>query len=361
MPLLLLAALLVPAAPGCGKKGAPQAPLRTLPEPVTGLRVRQVGEQVVLSLERPSSHTNGTPLAPDAALEILMTAREPVPRTAAEVLASPAVRWTVPISQWDDYARERRMEVGLRLSSIASALELPEGAAALKGRKLSFVVGVVEQERLRSPSAKVITLKVCEPPPPPAGVSARPDEAGIIVTWDLPAGTGTPGAGYHVYRQPVGAGALAGAALTTEPLRDPPFLDTGYVPGQAFRYVVRAAAAGDPTCESAGVSSEQVTWVDRFAPAAPEGLAAVEEDGAVRLFWRPNREPDLLGYRVYRGEGPDGPLTPLTTEPIQGTTWTDTSAVRGIVYSYAVGALDRANNESPLSERATGQVEADSR
>jgi len=312
---------------------------------------------VVLSLERPSSRTDGTPLPAHAELEILMTAREPAPREAAEVVAAPAVRWVVPFASWNDYVRGRRMEVGLKLASIASAMELPGGPGAMAGHTLSFVVGVLEQGRRRSPSAKIGTLKVCEPPLPPTGVSARPEEAGVRVTWEA-AATGSARAGFHVYRQAEGEGAMAEIALTTEPVVESFFLDTGYRQGEASRYVVRAVASGNAACESGGMTSESVAWVDRFPPAAPEGLAAVEENGAVRLFWRPNREPDLLGYRVHRGEGPDGPLTALTVEPILGTTWTDTSAAPGIVYSYAVAALDRENNESPLSERVPGQVEA---
>ncbi len=41
---------------------------------------------------------------------------------------------------------------------------------------------------------------------------------------------------------------------------------------------------------------------DREAPAAPQDLTATGRDRHVDLAWRPNAEPDLLGYRVYRAE-----------------------------------------------------------
>ena len=40
------------------------------------------------------------------------------------------------------------------------------------------------------------------------------------------------------------------------------------------RYVVRAVARGMPQCESADGVSPPVAWLDRFPPAAPQGLAA---------------------------------------------------------------------------------------
>src|SRR5262249_61255650 len=121
----------------------------------------------------------------------------------------------------------------------------------------------------------------------------------------------------------------------------------------------RAAVAGQPRCESSGAVAENVAWGDTFPPGARQGLAAVEEHGTIRLFWRPNRESDLKGYRVYRAEGPTGELLAVTQDLVTATSWTDTTAQPGIVYSYAVTALDGAQppNESPQSERAVEHVE----
>src|SRR5262245_50907763 len=71
--------------PACGKKGSPLPPLRLLPEMVKGLRAHQVGDRITVALQRPVHRTDGSPLGEDAELEILLSAREPVPRTAREV------------------------------------------------------------------------------------------------------------------------------------------------------------------------------------------------------------------------------------------------------------------------------------
>jgi len=99
--------------------------------------------------------------------------------------------------------------------------------------------------------------------------------------------------------------------------------------------------------------------VDTFPPAPPEGLAAVVENGAIRLFWRPNREPDLHGYRVYRTEGGGAEWKLLTPDEITTTSYTDRDVTAGVVYSYAVTARDGAvpPNESGKSQPAVETME----
>jgi fibronectin type 3 domain-containing protein len=72
------------------------------------------------------------------------------------------------------------------------------------------------------------------------------------------------------------------------------------------------------------------------------------------LIWEPNTEKDLAGYLVLRGES-GGPLSPLTKEPIQETTYRDTTVRPGTTYEYAVVAVDNAPtpNRSDYSNRVT--------
>jgi len=343
-------------SPGCGKKGPPMPPLRVLPQPVKDLAVRQAGDQVVLSFRRPSTRTDGTPLPEGSVAVVLMSAREPAPRGPREVIESPALSWTIPASRFTDYAQGGTLSVPVGLTSIATGLELPGGAGSLPGRTLSFVVQVREPGRRRSLPDGVGRLTVCAPPLPPARVQAVPEEPGVRVSWDAPA-EGPPRAGYQLYRREAVAGSEA-QALSAAPVETPPFMDSSFTPGRRYRYEVRAVARGSAQCESSGAVSPAVAWIDTFPPAAPQGLAAVQEQGKIRLFWRPNREADLRGYRIYRADG-DGELHRLTEDPVQATSWTDTTAAPDIVYSYSVTAVDGAQppNESPKSERATERLE----
>ena len=89
--------------------------------------------------------------------------------------------------------------------------------------------------------------------------------------------------------------------------------------------------------------------VDTFPPAAPKGLNAVATEGAINLIWDGNSEPDIAGYYVWRATGGQA-LQQITAEPVTDAAFFD--GVRpGVPFSYAVQAVDKAGNKSPLSER----------
>jgi len=97
----------------------------------------------------------------------------------------------------------------------------------------------------------------------------------------------------------------------------------------------------------AGCHDDSVGLRDLSPPHAPQALYSVTGDGSVTLHWIPNTEPDLAGYRVYRGPSFAGPYTPLATT--SATTYVDNGAANGTTYYYAVAAYDFAGNESDLS------------
>jgi len=88
--------------------------------------------------------------------------------------------------------------------------------------------------------------------------------------------------------------------------------------------------------------------VDTTPPQAPKGLRSITGDRAVYLYWEPNSEPDLAGYRVYRNNAPSGyfKLIADVKEPY----YVDRDVQNGVTYYYAVSAYDRNGNESELSE-----------
>ena len=91
---------------------------------------------------------------------------------------------------------------------------------------------------------------------------------------------------------------------------------------------------------------------DTVAPAAPGGVTAEAGDGSVGLSWSANPETDLASYRVYRRVAGDAwPST--ATQEVDGTSWTDTTAVNSTTYDYRVTAVDASNNESTPSAPVT--------
>ncbi len=86
---------------------------------------------------------------------------------------------------------------------------------------------------------------------------------------------------------------------------------------------------------------------DLTPPAAPQAVYSVTGDRLVTLYWVRNTEPDLAGYRVYRGPAYEGPFTPLALTGV--TSYVDANLTNGITSFYAVAAYDAAGNESELS------------
>ncbi len=82
------------------------------------------------------------------------------------------------------------------------------------------------------------------------------------------------------------------------------------------------------------------------APAGPTGLTAIAGDGTVGLGWK--AVSGATGYRVYRTTSVGGARTLLTSSPVTGTTFSDTTALDTHTYYYVVTAV-AASGESPIS------------
>jgi hypothetical protein len=189
-----------------------------------------------------------------------------------------------------------------------------------------------------------------------APATSRPADAGGPATaaapGEKPAGAKQePVAGFLVYRR-VGSAAYAGP-LTPKALGKRALKDTTAPEGQKVCYVVRAAASLEPLVESAASNEACLEMRDIVPPAAPTGLAVLPREHGLELVWTPSTEEDLAFYRVYR-EAPGEPRHRVAKVEAGLAAWTDETARPGVVYQYAITAVDRSGNESP----ATASVEA---
>ncbi len=219
-------------------------------------------------------------------------------------------------------------------------------------------------------------------PEPPASPRVTYDEDRIALAWSPPATAGRPvqraaadaelpsrallplrtATRYEVYD--AAASPDAAAARAPRPLHAAPLAGTSYreanpVFGVERCFVVRTVDEIDGTdVRSAPSEAACRELVDRFAPAAPTGLAAVAAAGVVNLVWTPNAEDDVAGYVVLRARGAGATLGALTAEPVAATTYRDATAEAGVSYEYAVQAVDDAlpPNVSPPSERVREQA-----
>ncbi|MBP4137967.1 fibronectin type III domain-containing protein [Flavobacterium geliluteum] len=93
--------------------------------------------------------------------------------------------------------------------------------------------------------------------------------------------------------------------------------------------------------------------VDSIPPAKPIGLKGVIDSlGVVKLTWTPNKEKDLLGYRIYRGNIAEEEFSQLTISPSEPNTFEDKVLIKNLnpkVY-YKIIAVDYRYNMSDFSE-----------
>jgi hypothetical protein len=178
-------------------------------------------------------------------------------------------------------------------------------------------------------------------------------EKAVAIDWTPP--VAEPGAApltFNVLR-PNAATAINPAPVTDVKLEVPPEY------GKEQCFVVRTIQTiENVTIESDASAPACVTPLDRFPPAAPKGVRAVAEDGAVNLVWDQNTEADLAGYVILRGETPGETLQPLMNQPIKDATYRDTTVKPGVRYTYAVVAVDTATPPNTSAQSGPESVTA---
>jgi hypothetical protein len=343
MALVLLA---IPGA-GCGKKGSMRPPEPRGPTPPKEVAARQIGTVVEVSFLAP------TPRGPKPS-------QQPALAELVRVAYGPGLH---PPQDPDAFRRAGVVVAQIEAAPLdpGSRLRIRDpswGKLAGSGVDWTLRYAVRVQDRRGRPSPLVAApdLVPVAPIPAPSGLGAEATADGIRLRWNPPVAEGS--FKYNVYRTEPG-GAFGEHPLHREPLGSTELLDADVTSGKAYRYVVRAAASeGPPFRESESSQEVAVLAEDRFPPAPPSGLVAVQEGRAVRLFWNPNQERDLAGYRAFRKSGSGDwqaigsglGVEPLLLDP----------AVRPrTTVRYRVIAVDRAGNESLPSDTVEVEVVED--
>ncbi|MFI5371541.1 MAG: T9SS type A sorting domain-containing protein, partial [Candidatus Eisenbacteria bacterium] len=129
----------------------------------------------------------------------------------------------------------------------------------------------------------------------PASLAAR---AARLARADLPA---LPASLAIDFWEPMGevpAVQLPGYALTVPTLQDS-------LPGSNPYTAVFVQAVTSNSTEFIASGIDSGYSVDNLAPAQPAPFVGVYSPTEVALHWLPNHEPDLAGYRLYRGNSPN--------------------------------------------------------
>jgi len=121
---------------------------------------------------------------------------------------------------------------------------------------------------------------------------------------------------------------------------------SGLAENSLYHYRVRSETGGgvSATTEDRTFSTHEVA--DLMPPGTPNGLSALSRPGGVTLTWAANSEQDLAAYAVTRRSETHDAFVEIARVPAHETDYTDDEAVPGIVYEYALAAVDGSGNES---------------
>ncbi|MFF5967724.1 pectinesterase family protein [Streptomyces collinus] len=189
-------------------------------------------------------------------------------------------------------------------------------------------------------------------PAAPTDLSAAVDGTDVDLSWTAPADADV--AGYQVYRSANGADATLISG--DSPLAGTSYTDATAARGTAYTYTVVATdTSGNVSATSGSTTATVPVPVTDDPPAAPTGLAATGAAGKIDLAWTAPSDADLAGYAIYRSTSAGVTATEanLLASEVTGTSYSDTSAVFGKTYHYAVVAVDAAGQSSPLSAEAS--------
>jgi len=342
--------------------GPPLPPVRIGPAPPGPLRVRQIGAEVVLSTALPGTRTDGTRLGPEAEVRVLRL-------KATGTLRPGAVSDRYLVQQFQKQASviaglagedlRRSISRGRFLFSDRDAVATPTATEGQPPRFL-YALHIVEGKNNRSPLRVPSEIEVAAPLPAPGGLMAEVAEGEVRLAW-TPAGGGAemaatvtlPAPGFNVYRMEAAESTSPEDPLNPQPLAEPSFVDTTFRYDVTYAYSVRAVDPVQGTLrESVASPPIEVRPHDRFAPMAPSGIAVAVEGAVIKVYWFPNAEPDLAGYRIYRRSAGESAPTRIGETPAAESSFIDPGAAPGVRYHYSVSAVDGADpvNESPRSE-----------
>jgi hypothetical protein len=294
-----LAAALLSA---CGYIGPPMPPTLDIPVAITDFSAWEYGDNIEFTFTLPAKTTENLDLKSLRSIELRIGENVPDSKLVVLPISKPGLADSgqVPAQTW-----------------IGKTVILQVRATGPKGKASAW--------------SNPVSLMVIQPLAPPSTPKPLNVEKGVELTW-----TGT-GPRYRIFRAE-GDGQPQQLADSDAPR----YLDETTVYGMRYRYQVQAIASENQWSEVS--EAADITPVDMFPPAVPEGLSAVSAPQSIELAWTRNTETDFQGYNVFRAVG-DGPFEKYASL-IEAPTFSDSKVDAGKKYRYRVSAVDLTGNES---------------
>jgi predicted small lipoprotein YifL len=343
--------------PGVGTKMPVVAPAKTPgiaseTPPTSGEKPDVPGQNPVVPGQKPEAVENPTAGQKPDVVPTPAAAQKPEPGQKPDVAAQKPEAGAQPAEA--GAAPTPAAAAAQTTPALAVVEGLPEASvpSATGPTRIYAIRGISRAGRPGLPSARLV-VPLFDPAAAPFPVTVRmPAEGVLAVEWMPPvADFGSLPLRFNVYR------GDAAAPMNGSPIAGVLFQIPSGEYGKEMCFAVRTVqTAGPITIESAPSPSTCLTLADTFPPAAPKGLRAVAEDGAVNLVWEANTEPDLAGYLVLRGDASGGTLQPITAQPVKDASFRDAGIKPGVRYMYAVVAVDNATPRNASAQSAPEAV-----
>lgn len=338
---------------GCGLAATPQPPTLWLPRPVRDLQATRAGNEVQLRWMMPRHTTDNVELRGPQRAHICWVQEQDFSTDFHDKLCRGAGDASFIPDKPAEFAAAMPPDLGQgQPGAVAFFVELESPAGKTAGP---------------SNAAWVATGAA---PPAVTGLELQTVPDGVVLHWNKAAAE--PQLTMRIQRTLM---KLPGTAKPNQKNGAPPVeeqtlevdlsradsggaLDRDAALDHVYRYtaqrVLRVAIHGR-TLELASALSKPVTIAanDVFPPAVPEGLAGVADEQAkvIDLSWRPDTDPDLAGYVVYRRDVTSGSGWERISgkAPVVPPAFEDHDVSSGNQYAYAVSAVDQDGNESARS------------
>ena len=209
------------------------------------------------------------------------------------------------------------------------------GAPLKDGSKYYYSVRSFNTAGVESSAPQLLEVATKPLPAAPGGLEASPDMPGKVkLTWA--ANPEADVTSYTVQRLSRSEGSFS----TIGSSKETSYEDRNLEHGKEYTYKIQAV---DKDGLKSPVS-EAVTGKTKPLPAAPTGLKAEQEGGAVNFTWEANKEEDIARYDVYSAGL-------LGRDKVASGTGQSASAkgLRGGNYTFSVVAVDKDGLESPAS------------
>ena len=330
--MILLGAILLLAL-GCGIKADPVPWETVVPKRIVDLRGVTREGRLILEWTAPKESTDKSPLTDLAEFKVLRSDGILIGEECRGCSEQTKVVHEMKV----DSTEETK---GKKMSVVFEDLEPPK----------VYVYTVVSINRRGHPSSPSNPVEIYwdELLQPPGAVRGERGDKRVDLAWEPVEGA----TGYNVYRKEEGK-AFPMTPLNREPLKATEYTDLTVTNETRYFYSIRTVRRVVKTdVEGKGSPDLPLTPTDLIAPSAPSGLVAIPLEEGIELNWERNREPDLLGYDVYRRKVGEQEYARLNSSPLAKEIYLDKDVEQGQEYDYVVTAVDNSSqkNESPYSE-----------